>query len=88
MSTRDYSLCFLALPLGSIPAAILLVWVGDAADDLLLVTSGLSVASGVWAWWRQSARAGLAIAIGTFALTWVALLVALFVAVIALGGAG
>jgi hypothetical protein len=82
----DYVLCLIAVPLAAIPAAILLlvatghrgaIGTGAFVGNLLLVTLVLSAGAGVWAGWRRSPDVGFAVAIGAFALSWMALVVAL-----------
>jgi len=90
MRTSDRIFCLGVIPLASIPAAALLIWLGDSGmstnHHLSFLTIGLAVTSGLWAGWRQSAAAGCAVAVGAFVGSWVALTVALVLTVAALGG--
>jgi hypothetical protein len=77
----DYVICLIVVPLAAIPAAILLaVAHTDSGSHLLLVTLALSAGAGAWAGWRDSWPVGVAVAFGAFALSWVALYIALFLA--------
>jgi hypothetical protein len=86
----DYVVCLIIVPLAAIPAAILLAVTGNDGSIgryLLLVTLTLSAGTGVWAGWREEWTNGVAVAIGAFMLSWLALFAALFLAA-GLGGGG
>jgi hypothetical protein len=82
----DYVLCLVVFPAVFLAIGVVVVVTDGRLNHLFWASIALAITSGARAWWVSSAAARLAVAVGPFALGWMAFFFALVVTYAALGG--